>query len=180
MTPDMKRACSFVAVIAGVALSACTHQPTIAYPKLTEAGTIESGFDCARLDDAILKTEAVRWVMRQDGARLISPEERVGRVTTDVAASLASCFITLCISPVYLGEEGHAMLDSADKRLLSLLQLKQAHACAARDTALAGMTDLQMYDTVAKLVAQESAKIPSSPVGELRAERMRLLDGLRP
>jgi hypothetical protein len=37
-----------------------------------------------------------------------------------------------------------------------------------------------MYDTVAKLVAQESAKMPNPPVGELRAERMRLLDGLRP
>jgi hypothetical protein len=168
------------AVCWSVLLTACTHHPTIAYPKLTEAGTIESGFDCVRLDDAILKTEAVRWVMRQDGARLISPEERVGRFTTDVATSVASCFFTLCISPVYLGEEGHAMLDSADKRLLSLLQLKQSHACAARNTALAGMTDLQMYDTVAKLVAQESAKVPNPPVGELRAERMRLLDGLRP
>ena len=176
----MMRLWSFVALLPAAVLVACTHHPTISYPKLTESGTIESGFDCARLDDAILKTEAVRWVMRQDGARLISPEERAGRVTTDVVMTAASCFFTLCIGPVYLGEEGHSMLDSADRRLLSLLQLKQSHACPARNTAIAGMSDLHMYDTVAKLVTQESAKVPSPPVGELRAERMRLLDGLRP
>ena len=167
------------AVLSTFTLVACTHHPTIAYPKLTEAGTIESGFDCARLDDAILKTEAVRWVMRQDGARLLSPEERAGRLTGDVMTTAASCVFTWCIAPVYLGQEGHSMLDSADKRLLSLLALKQSHACPAHSTALA-MSDLEMYDTVAKLVVQESAKLPSSPVGELRAERMRLFDGLRP
>lgn len=172
---DMRVVCCL-----GMLLTACTHHPTIAYPKLTEAGTIESGFDCARLDDAILKTEAVRWVMRQDGARLISPEERAGRVTTDVVTTAASCFFTLCISPVYLGEEGHAMLDSADKRLLSLLHLKQSHACPPRNTATANMSDLQMYDAVANLVTQESAKAPGTPIGELLAERMRLFDGLRP
>jgi hypothetical protein len=168
------------AAVVLVSFIACTHRQTITYPKLTEAGTIESGFDCARLDDAILKTEAVRWVMRQDGARLISPEERAGRVTTDVLATAAACVFTWCIAPVYLGEEGHAMLDSADKRLLSLLQLKQSHSCPPRNTAVANMSDLQMYDTVAKLVVDESAKMPASPVGDLRAERMRLLDGLRP
>jgi hypothetical protein len=30
------------------------------------------------------------------------------------------------------------------------------------------------------MVAQESAKMHSMPIGDLRAERMRLLDGLRP
>jgi hypothetical protein len=119
--------------------------------------------------------------MRQDGARLISPEERVARTTTDVAASVGSCFTGLmCISPVYLGEEGHAALDSADRRLLSLLKLKKDKACGAEPTANAAMSDLAMHDATAALVAQESQKAPSKPVGELRAERMRLLDQLRP
>jgi hypothetical protein len=162
-------------------LAGCTHHPTIKYPKLTEAGTVEAGFDCGALDDAILKTDAVRWVMRQDGARLISPEERAARTTTDVATTVAaalSCF--LCISPVYLGEEGHGAIDSADQRLLSLLTLKQSKQCPARPTSFAGMTDLQLHDRVTDLVAQESQKLPTMTVGELRAERMRLLDGLRP
>jgi hypothetical protein len=163
------------------ALAGCTHHPTITYPKLTEAGPIESGFDCAALDDAILKTEAVRWVMREDGARLISPEERAGRVSTDVATSVASCFVWLmCIPPVYLGEEGHVALDAADHRLLSLLRLKTDKGCVARPTAAVAMTDLELHDAVAALIAQEAQKSPPRPVGELRVERMRLLDQLRP
>jgi len=152
-----------VLLIAGN-LAACQHRPTIAYPKLPEAGRVEAEFDCARLDDAILKTEAVRWVMREDGARLLSPDERFARTTTDVATSVAASFACLfCVSPMWLGEEGHAALDGADRRLLSLLKLKQDQQCAGRPTALAGMADLQMHDAVA-----------------LRAERMRLLDKLRP
>jgi hypothetical protein len=166
--------------IVGV-LAGCTHHPTITYPKLTEAGPIEKGFDCAALDDAILKTEAVRWVMREDGARLLSPEERAGRVTTDVATSVASCYVgLLCIPPVYLGEEGHFALDAADHRLLSLLKLKTGKGCAAQPTGAGVMTDLELHDTVASLVAQEAQKSPARPVGELRAERMKLLDQLRP
>lgn len=170
-----------VTVLVAVSLAGCTHRPTIAYPKLVEAGPIEAGFDCAALDDAILKTEAVRWVMREDGARLLSPKERVGRTATDVATSVAAaaaCF--LCLSPVYLGEEGHKALDSADHRLLSLLKLKKSKACAARPTGISNMTDLDLHETVAKLLAEEVEEKPSAPVGELRAERMRLLDGLRP
>jgi hypothetical protein len=177
----MKRALGSVVSLAGLTLAACTHHPTIAYPKVMEAGAVESIFDCAALDDAILKTEAVRWVMRQDGARLLSPDERMGRGTVDVASFAASCvFLFVCAPMGELGDEGHDMLDRADRRLLSLLKLKQSKACPARDTSIANMSDLDMYDKVADLVAQESAKMPSMPIGDLRAERMRLLDGLRP
>ena len=71
-------------------LAAYTHHATIAYPKVPEAGAIETAFDCPRLDDAILKTEAVRWVMRQDGARLLTPNERAARVSTDVATTVTT------------------------------------------------------------------------------------------
>jgi hypothetical protein len=162
-------------------LAACQHQPTISYPKLPAAGQVEAGFDCARLDDAILKTEAVRWVMREDGARLLSPGERFARTTADVATSVAASVACLfCFSPVWLGEEGHAALDGADRRLLSLLKLKQDKQCAERPTALAGVSDLQMHDAVALLLVQESQNQPRPDVGALRAERMRLLDKLRP
>ncbi|MEX0735075.1 MAG: hypothetical protein WDZ66_08585 [Steroidobacteraceae bacterium] len=169
-----------VLLIAGH-LTACQHQPTISYPKLPEAGPVEAAFDCARLDDAILKSEAVRWVMREDGARLLSPGERAARTTTDIAttvAATAACL--LCPTPVVLGEEGHKVLNGADRRLVSLLKLKQDKRCAELPTALAGMTDLQMYDALARLLAQETQKEPGTDVGELRAERMRLLDKLRP
>lgn len=162
-------------------LAACQHHPTIAYPKLPLAGPVEAGFDCAKLDDAILKSEAVRWVMREDGARLLSPEERATRTTTDVATSVAATFACLfCFWPVTLGDEGHTVLNIADRRLVSLLELKQDKQCSALPTAMAGMTDLQMYETVAGLLSQEERKDPGTDVGELRAERTRLLDKLRP
>ena len=128
-------------------LAACQHHPTIEYPKLTEAGSVEADFDCVKLDDAILKSEAVRWVMREDGARLLSPGERAARTTTDIATTVAAfTACTFCFFPATLGEEGHTVLDRADRRLMSLLQLKQAKDCPALPTALAGKTDLQMHD----------------------------------
>ena len=162
-------------------LAACQHHPTIKYPKLPLAGPVEAGFDCAMLDDAILKSEAVRWVMRQDGARLLSPEQRAGRVTTDLATTVAAGLACLfCFSPVTLGDEGHTVLNIADRRLVSLLELKQDKHCTALPTAMAGMTDLQMYDAVTELLAREERKDPGTDVGDLRAERTQLLDKLRP
>jgi hypothetical protein len=162
-------------------LTACQHHPTIAYPKVPEAGAVEEAFDCARLDDAILKTEAVRWVMREDGARLLTPTERAARVTTDVASTVAATALCLfCFSPVTLGDDGHRSLDGVDRRLLSLLKLKQAKACPAALSRIAGLTDLQMYDSLAALLASESVKEPPPDFNALLAERTRLLDHLRP
>ena len=175
-----------IATLAGIALvaghlAACQHHPTIEYPKLTEAGSVEAEFDCAKLDDAILKSEAVRWVMREDGARLLSPGERAARTTTDIATTVAAfTACTFCFWPVTLGEEGHTILDRADRRLMSLLKLKHVKDCPASPTSVAGMSDLQMYDEVARLVAQETQESPPPDVGALRAERTRLLDKLRP
>lgn len=176
----MVRRAFHIALIVGT-LVGCTHHPTIGYPRLVDAGPIEAGFGCPALDDAILKTEAVRWVMRQDGARLISPEERTARIGAELATDLAAaaaCF--LCSSPVNLGEEGHSALDNADHRLLSLLRLKKEKSCPARPTGVAGLTDVQMYDAVVALIAEEASARPNRPVGELRVERMHLLDQLRP
>lgn len=169
------------ALLVAASLAGCQHRPTITYPKLIEAGSIEGAFDCPALDDAILKTEAVRWVMRADGARLLTPEERGGRIATELVTDIAAqavCF--LCLSPVHLGDEGHAALHRADGRLLSLLKLKKAKGCAPGSTGIAALTDLDLYDAVDALIAQELQKPPSKRIGELQAERTRLLDGLRP
>lgn len=176
----MRSATAKVVLLIGVMLSACQHHPTIKYPRLLVAGTVEAGFDCEKLDDAVLKTEAVRWVIRQDGARLISPEERAARTATDVATTAVTFACFFCFLPVVLGDEGHSILNIADRRLMSLLKLKDDKRCTALPTAMAGMTDIQMYDTVAGLLAREERKDPGTDVGELRAERTRLLDKLRP
>ncbi len=177
----MKRAAPMLALLIAGLLAACQHHPTILYPKLPLAGSVEAEFDCGKLDDAILKTEAVRWVMREDGARLLSPEERAGRVTTDVATTIAATFACLfCFSPVSLGDEGHTVLNIADRRLVSLLKLKYDKECASNPTAMAGMTDMRMYEAVTALLAREEKKDPGTDVGDLRAERTQLLDKLRP
>lgn len=162
-------------------LAACQHHATIAYPKVPEAGAVEAAFDCARLDDAILKTEAVRWVMRQDGARLLTPGERAARYSAGVASTVAvSALCLFCVTPGTLGDEGHRWLDGVDRRLLSLLKLKQGKNCPAAPSRIAGLTDLAMYDSLAALVARESDEDPRPDVAALLAERTRLLDHLRP
>ncbi len=162
-------------------LAACEHHQTITYPKVPEAGAVEAAFDCERIDDAILKTEAVRWVMRQDGARLLTPGDRAARISADVASTIATSAICLfCVSPVALGDDGHHSLDGVDRRLLSLLKLKQGKSCPASPSRIAGVTDLQLYDSLAGLVAQETDENPSPDTATLLAERMRLLDHLRP
>ncbi len=177
----VSRAAPVLALLIAGLLPACQHHPTISYPKLPLAGPIEAQFDCGAIDDAILKTEAVRWVMREDGARLLSPEERAGRVTTDVATTIAATFACLfCFSPLSLGDEGHSILNIADRRLVSLLELKHDKECPANPTSMADMTDMRMYEAVADLLAREEKKDAGTDIGDLRSERTRLLDKLRP
>jgi hypothetical protein len=163
------------------ALAACQHNPTIVYPESVEAGTTEAGFDCPRLDDAILKADAVRWVMREDGARLLSPLERDARVAGDVALMAASVFACFICPPIPLfGDDGDAVLDRADRRLLSLLRIKAQNGCPGQPTSFGSMNDLELYRAVATLVAEEAGKDAATDVAAIRAERMRLLDLLRP
>ena len=169
--------CLVVLLIAG-SLLGCQFRQTIAYPTLAEPGPTEVAFDCAALDDAILKTDAVRWVMREDGARLLSPDARAARATADAVTAVVGA-VGLFVPVPGLGQEGHVALDRADHRLLALLKLKETKRCAARPTALPGVTDLELHDRVSALIEKESQE-GSSQVGELRAERTRLLDSLRP
>jgi len=174
------RGVAVVGFVCAGTLAACHHHPTIAYPKAVEAGPTEAAFDCPRLDDAILKADAVRWVIRQDGARLLSPDEQDARVAGDVAliaASVLACF--LCPPVAVFGDEGHAVLDRADRRVLSLLKIKADKGCPAQPTSLTGMNDLQLYAAASALVAEEARKDPATDVAATRVERMRLLDGLR-
>lgn len=152
------------ALLATVALAGChlQHRQTISYPKLVPAGAIEAGFDCAQLDDAILKTDAVRWVMREDGARLISPEMQLAVIT--LAAP----------------DDGHSAVHRADLRLVSLLALKKDRHCLPRPTGHEAMTDLELYEQVSALLAEEKKKNPPGYTADLRAQRMQLLDKVRP
>jgi hypothetical protein len=152
------------ALLATFALAGCQHQyqQTISYPKLLPAGAIEAGFDCAQLDDSILKTDAVRWVMREDGARLVSPGKE------------------LAVIMLVALDEGHNAVHRADLRLHSLLSLKKDRHCLPRPTGHEAMTDLDLYEKLAALLDQEKTKESSAHTAELRAQRMQLLDKLRP
>jgi hypothetical protein len=152
------------ALLATLALAGChlQHRQTILYPKLVPAGAIEAGFDCAQLDDSILKTDAVRWVMREDGARLVSPGMQLAVI------ALAS------------PDDGHSAVHRADLRLVSLLSLKKGRNCLAQPTGHEAMTDLELYERVTALLDQEKAQDSSAHKTDLRVQRMQLLDKLRP
>lgn len=163
------------------ALAACEHHRTISYPKVPLPGPIEAAFDCTQLDDAILKSDAVRWVMREDGARLLSRNERAMRTTGDISMDVAAAALCLfCISPTTLGDEGHHALDGVDRRLVALLALKQDKHCPASPTRLTGVTDAKLHADVETLLARERLKPADDEAKVLLAERTRLLDNLRP
>jgi hypothetical protein len=167
MMPAVRNVPVCAALFVAVALTGCQHQQTISYPKLAPAGAIEGGFDCAQLDDAILRTDAVRWVMREDGARLISPGQQL----------TAALLFPLAFE---VPDEGHIAVHRADLRLVSLLSLKKVKHCSPRSTGHQSMTDLELYELVAELLSQENSKDTTLRVSELRTRRMQLLDKLRP
>jgi len=77
--------------------------------------------------------------------------------------------------PGYIGEQGSAVLDAADRRILGLLRLKRDRGCPPRETSEHGMTDLQMLEALEPLIPEK---------GELDRQafdrRTSLLDRLRP
>jgi hypothetical protein len=159
-----------LAVVGALALTACTHQPTISHPVVPEVGDREAALDCAALDVAIARADTVRWVIRKDGARLLTPSE-IGVVTLGSVALTAATWF-----PVALPYNGHFELTRTDRRLRDLLERKREKDCPALQTGLPELTDLELLDDLAKLMDDDASR----STRERLEERTRLLDGLRP
>jgi hypothetical protein len=168
-----------VALAIGVGVGACQHQPTISYPELRVAGDRERSLDCDAIEDQILKADAIRWVMREDGARLLSRWDLGGRAAVNAAAVIAGAF-GVPLPPPYLSDEGSVALDQADQRVVSLLSLKSRKGCAPSPTAIEGKTDADLLVGLEEALAKERAATNPTEAMSSLAERTRLLDSLRP
>lgn len=154
-------------------LAACSYQPTIRHPSLAPAGPREAGLDCAQLGRAILKADTVRWVIRDDGARLLTDGEHAAVIAGNVAVLLLT---TLAMAPAAPGDFGETKLAAADERVISLLKLKRDHGCPAAPTSDPARSDLEL---LARLEAID-ADLKAQAIEQRAAldERTRLLDGL--
>lgn len=157
-------------VLAGLVSAGCAYRPTIVHPMSHELRPEDAALDCEQLDLAILKTDTVRWVIRDDGGTLETGKERTSRYVANVIVIPLS----LPLGGGYIGDHGSAVLDAADRRILGLLRLKRDRACPPAATSEPGLTDLQMLQQLEPLMPEE---------GELdRAaldRRTALLDRLR-
>jgi hypothetical protein len=165
-----------VTLVCGVlsALAGCSYNPSVTHPVVAAPRAADIGLSCPQIDLAIDRTDTVRWLIRDDGARLESDAAQAGRYTANVFVIALS---TLALFPTALPDGGSAVLDAADGRLLKLLQLKRDRRCPARATAHAGIDDRAL---TAELEAIDARIL--GPEGRGRAlldERTRLLDGLR-
>ena len=157
---------------------ACQYQPTITYPTLQVASDREQALDCDGIEDEILKADAIRWVMRQDGARLLSRWDLGGRGAINVVGVIAGAF-GVPVPPPVMSDEGSIALDRADQRVVSLLSLKSRKGCAPTPTAIEGTTDVELVVRLEEVLAQERAATNTSEALPLLAERTQLLDNLR-
>ncbi len=149
-----------------------TYHPTISHPVSHTVRPEEAALTCSQLDDAILKADTVRWVIRDDGATLESSGERAARYGAN--AVLAVPLSLILHGPAYVPEPGSGVLDAADHRIVGLLQLKRDKGCTPAATDEPGMTDLQMLEALEPLMSGK---------GDLDREaldkRTTLLDHLR-
>lgn len=157
--------CGFV--LAGLASAGCAYRPTIVHPMSHALRPEDAALDCGQLDLAILKTDTVRWVIRDDGGKLESGGQRAARYAANVLV------IPLSYGN-YIGDQGSAVLDAADHRILGLLRLKRDHGCPARDTSEPAMTDLQMLEALEPLMPAQGSLDRAA-----LDRRTALLDGLR-
>ena len=144
----------------GLLLAACgdpIYGPFIQKPT-TE---MEKSLGCSEIDRAIDRADTVRWMIR---VRHGSPEH--------IRAASERRAAGLPIVPASI-----TALTASDQRIRELLQIKRAHGCVARMTALPALDDLQLLTELESLQAKADAKSRNETA--LLKERTRLLDGLR-
>lgn len=168
----MKRAnAGATALVAATVLSAgCSgYRPSVVHPKLKAPTAADIELTCAQIDLAIDRTDTVRWLILDDGGKLETEDEKAMRIMANTV------LVPLLWAPA--SDEGNAVLEAADRRLLKLLQLKRDRHCPARPTMSPGVDDLalaaQLEDLMSRIDGEEGRQ------AQLLSARTALLDGLR-
>lgn len=167
----MKTVIAGAAALLGAALlAACSsYRPSVVHPKMKAPTAADIELTCAQIDLAIDRTDTVRWLILDDGGKLETEDETTARYLAN------TILIPLTWAPA--SDEGHAVLDAADRRLLKLLQLKRDRRCPARPTTTPGVDDLAFTAQLEDLMSRIDGAEGHTP--ELLRARMALLDGLR-
>jgi hypothetical protein len=139
------------------AIGGCASAPHHDYPVLPQPDALTQTLDCGQLDDRILRADAIRWSLRAEGVKPQLPEGWISKL----------------VEP---RPQERRALESAERRITGLLELKAQKGCPGRASALARVTDL---DILVKLraVADHPEQDRYSRWTALN-ERTRLLDGL--
>jgi hypothetical protein len=172
----MKRSsrASFAAAL-GLALTACSYQPSMQHPTLPALVPIDTTMDCRQIDLAIDRADTVRWLIRDDGGSLETSSHRAARYTGN--------FVLVPLSviggglPVMMTDGGHTVLNAADGRIRELLQLKREHACPPRATAVPELDDLALLGEIEAVQADFGAGRVDEE--QMLTRRTKLLDNLR-
>ncbi len=155
-------------------LAACSYQPSMQHPKLPALAPTDTTMDCRQIDAAIDRADTVRWLIRDDGGRLETSNHRAARYTANFILVPLS---VLAMSPAYMPDGGHAVLDAADGRIRELLQFKRDRDCPQRATALPELDDLALLGELEAVKADFGAGRVDEE--QMLKQRTRLLDGLR-
>jgi hypothetical protein len=157
-----------------LALAACSYQPSMQHPKLPALVPIDTTMACPQIDVAIDRADTVRWLIRDDGGRLETSSHRAARYTGNFLLVPLS---VLAMTPMFMPDSGHAVLDAADGRIRELLQLKRDRGCPPRATALPELDDLALLGALEATQADFGAGRVDEE--QMLKQRTRLLDGLR-
>jgi hypothetical protein len=164
-----------LAAASGLALTACSYQPSMQHPTLPALVPIDTTMDCRQIDVAIDRADTVRWLIRDDGGNLETSGHRAARYTGN--------FVLVPLSvlgggfPIMMTDGGHAVLNAADGRIRELLQLKREHACPPRATAVPERNDLALLDELEAVQADFGAGRVDEE--QMLTRRTKLLDNLR-
>lgn len=159
----------------GLALTACSYQPSMQHPTLPALVPIDTLMDCRQIDVALDRADTVRWLIRDDGGNLETSSHRAARYTGN--------FVLVPLSllgggfPIMMTDGGHAVLNAADGRIRELLQLKREHACPPRATAVPERNDLALLDELEAVQADFGAGRVDEE--QMLTRRTKLLDSLR-
>jgi hypothetical protein len=158
-------------VLGALAIAGCQSHPTHVYPMLPPAASGERALNCDQLDDAILRSDAVRWSMRTEGMKVRTSATNTGEVLASIPMIAVSRVLV-----TFTDLDNQARVSAADTRIIGLLEIKSSKGCPARATTTSNVTDLDVLHQLQILDADWKAQKISE--GIAIDHRAHLLDGL--
>jgi hypothetical protein len=169
---------ALVAAMLAAVLSGCASEPRSTYPILEQTLATDEKLDCLRLDDEILKANAIRDAIFEEHGDVIETaliSSAIDLAIDPLSGVLGSIFTAGSTSrsvKTYIEAAAAAGL-----RMQQLLEYKQRDNCPSGPTALPELTDTLVLNSLRKLQSQlENEEVEGKNYISARRE---LLDNLR-